>query len=149
MNEFKWEELTLRFPHLAEGILEKLDNQNLVRCRLVGLSIKDLIDDKNYPWKRIVQQKILKYGNSLLHVAVERGQSEIFQKMVNEETEKNPKNRWNETPFHFACKLGNFNIAEVTVKNSTKLNIDLNVKDCSGFTGFHLACNYGQTKVIN
>ena len=148
MAEFKWEELILRFPHLAERILEKLDNQSLVRCRFVGQSLKDLIDDKNYPWKRIVQQKILKYGNSLLHAAVESCQSEMFQKMFNEETEKSPKNQWNETPFHFACKLGHFDIAEVIVKNSTKLNIDLNVKDCSGFTGFHLACNFGQTKVV-
>ena len=149
MAEFKWEEFNLRFPHLAEEILEKLDNQNLVRCRLVGLSMQILIDYKNYPWKRIVKQKNLKYGNSLLHVAAQRGLLKMFQKMFNEETEKNPKNRWNETPFHFACKLGHLDIAEVIVKNSTKLKIDLNVKDCSGFTGFHLACNYGQTKVIN
>ena len=149
MDGFQWNKIISSFPHIAEAIFERLDDQSLISCRLVEKSWKNLIDGRNYPWERIVKKNDLEDGNTYLHLAAKYGQTEMFENIFNKETEKNPKNQWNETPFHFACKLGHFNIAEVIVKNSTKLNIDLNVKDCSGFTGFHLACNYGQTKVIN
>ena len=51
------------------------------------------------------------------------------------------------TLFHLACRNGHADIAEFIMKNSAKLNIDLNAKDNCGWTAFHLACRHGQVKV--
>ena len=39
------EEVISRFPHLAEKIVKDLDDQNLAKCREVGRSLKEIIDD--------------------------------------------------------------------------------------------------------
>ena len=46
-----------------------------------------------------------------------------------------------------ACLYGQAELAEIIMKNSAKLNIDLNAKDNDGWTAFHFACKYGQLKI--
>ena len=65
MDGFKWTELIPRFPELAEGIFELLDDQSLTSCRLVEKSWKSLIDSRNYSWERIVKRSNLEQGNLL------------------------------------------------------------------------------------
>ena len=57
---FKMSELIERFPQVAEQIFEELDNKSLSKCREVAKSWKYLIDQRNYPWTRIVTGRILK-----------------------------------------------------------------------------------------
>jgi len=57
MDGFQWNEIISRFPHIAEGIFEGLDDQSLTSCRLVEKSWKNVIDGRNYPWERIVKKK--------------------------------------------------------------------------------------------
>ena len=52
------------------------------------------------------------------------------------------------SPFHLACRNGKAGIAEMIMKNSTRLNIDLDAKyNIIYYTAFHLACMNGQLKV--
>ena len=51
-------------------------------------------------------------------------------------------------PFHLASRNGQAGIAETIMKNSAKLNIDLNVKDNDGWTAFHCACFWGKTSIV-
>ena len=65
MDRFQWNEIISRFPHIAEGIFEGLDDQSLTSCRLVEKSWKSLIDGRNYSWERIVKRCNLEQGNLL------------------------------------------------------------------------------------
>ena len=48
------EETFQRFSHLAEEIFQNLNNKGLAKCREVGRFWKNFIDERNYPWIRIV-----------------------------------------------------------------------------------------------
>ena len=49
------EEIFLRFPHLAEGIFEKLNNKTLANCKVVSRSWKASIDDFKFTWIRALK----------------------------------------------------------------------------------------------
>ena len=50
----KMEALMLRYPHLPEQIFQKLDNESLFKSREIARSWQNIIDERNYPWLRIV-----------------------------------------------------------------------------------------------
>ena len=51
---------------------------------------------------------------------------------------------------HLACQFGYLDIAELLVKKSKELKINLNVKeDLVGWTPFHMACAYGQQNIVS
>ena len=83
-----------------------------------------------------------------MHRAAKTGQLKIFEKLFESEKLKNPKNRILETPFYLACYEGHFKIAEVYIKRSAELNIDLNDRDPIGSTAFHIACGRGHSKIV-
>ena len=59
------EQLILRFPHVAEQIFQQLDNEDLAKCRKVKKLWQKFIDERNYPWLRIVNiPTILRDGNT-------------------------------------------------------------------------------------
>ena len=121
MDGFQWNQIISRFPHIAEGIFEGLDDQSLTSCRLVEKSWKNVIDGRNYPWERIVKKRNLEQrwerGNTYLHLASKYGHPEMFEKIFKEEFSKNPGNSSGMTPFHFACEKGHFRIAEFIMKS--------------------------------
>ena len=100
--------MILRFPHIAEQIFEKLDNKPLVDCRKVGRSWHKLIDDKNYPWLRIVNiPSIPQTSDTFLHVAARTGQAKIFDIILDENFQDlNLQNVCGSTPFHTAMENG-------------------------------------------
>ena len=49
------EQIFLRFPHLAEGIFEKLNNKTLAKCKVVSRSWKTSIDDFKFTWIRALK----------------------------------------------------------------------------------------------
>ena len=142
------EEIILRFPHLAEKIFQKLTNEGLAKSREVERLWQKFIDEKNYLWLRIVNiPTILQEGNSYMHLAARYGQMDMFEMILCEEDNKNPKNRGGETPFIVACIKGHMNIVIILINKSNELGIDLDIKDKYGQTGFHQACREGHSEV--
>ena len=143
------EDLILRFPHLLEKIFEKLDNRSLTKCREVKKSWRKFIDERRYPWIRIVDIPTkLQEPITYLDLAAKTGQIEIFYLIMGKEDAKNQNNEMFQTPFLLACEYGHVKIAEMLMKNSTELNIDLNAKTKlqNGKTAFQLACEKGQSE---
>ena len=52
------EELCLRFPHICVMIFDSLDDQTLVKCRLVSKLWKSCIDAEKFLWSRIIEKYI-------------------------------------------------------------------------------------------
>ena len=130
-------DLILRFPHVAEQIFQQLDNENLAKSREVEKLWKKFIDERNYPWLRIVNiPTILQDGDTYMHLAAQCGQTDMFEMILDKEENKNAKNCYGETAFIAACHKGHMNIALILMKKCDELKIDLNVKDDSGWTAF-------------
>ena len=145
----KMQDLMLKFPHLPEKILQKLDSESLFKCREVSRPWQNIIDGRNYPWLCTVNiPTILKERNSYLHLASTTGQIEAFKIALNQEGDVNIKNEHDETSFHLACKYGHFKIVQLLIKN-TDMEIDFNAKEnFRGHTGFHFACQRGHLDVV-
>ena len=52
------------------------------------------------------------------------------------------------TIFHFACKNGHTEIAEMVLMKYADLNLNLNAKDNNGETALHLACENGHFQLV-
>ena len=115
----RMEEAFLRFPHLPEQIFKKVDNKSLTSSRVVAASWANFIDEREYPWSRF--------------------------KYVIADLKKDCDD--DESVFHLTCRQGYARIAEMIVKNSAELNIDLNHKDIIGFTAFEEACWNGHSEI--
>ena len=50
----KIQDVTIKFPHLPEKILKKLNNESLFKSREVARSWKYFINGRNYPWLCVV-----------------------------------------------------------------------------------------------
>ena len=55
------DKLSLRFPHLAEGIFNSLDNQSLSNCRIVNSSWKNYLDRQKFFQIRKIKGNITKF----------------------------------------------------------------------------------------
>ena len=53
------------------------------------------------------------------------------------------------TIFLWACKNGHIKMTELLVQNSLDLNVQLNEKESSGRTGFHLAVESGCLEIVD
>jgi ankyrin len=143
-------DLILRFPHVAEQIFQQLDNKSLAKCRNVERLWQKFIDERNYPWLRIVNiPTILQDRVTYMHLAVQYGQTNMFEIILDKEENKNAKNCNGETPFLVACRKGHLNIALILLKKSDELQIDLNVKNRCDKTAFHLACDNGHLEIAD
>ena len=141
----------LRYPHLMEQILQKLDNESLVKSRKVGRMWQKFIDQtKFYPWIHIVKiPTILKDGNTYLHVAAKTGQAKFFNLILENEDIIDSNNNENVTPFQLACERGHSNIIKVLIEKFDPIKMNFNKKDNHGQTGFHVACKNGHSKTVD
>ena len=145
---FETNEIILRFPHLMEQILQKLDNKGLAKCRELTRSLQIFIDTKMYPWLRIVKiPSILNKGNTYLHLAAKHSQIDMFKVILYRETDKDLLNDSGFTPFLVTCLSGGVNIAKMLIKKSYELKIDLRRKNRYGDTAFHLVCINGKSEL--
>ena len=110
-----------RFLHIAEQIFEQLDDKSLKNCREVAKSWHRSIDHRNYSWIRILNfPKILKDGNTYLHIAAKNGQSKMFEFIIQGSQLKNPTKQHYITPLHLGCENGHFKIVEMIFSNYSK-----------------------------
>ena len=136
----------LRFPHLAEQILQKLDNQGLAKSRKVVQAWQKFIDERDYPWLRIVNiPTVLAKGNTYLHLAAKHGHIDPFKMLLPFTASRT--NDSGATPFLIACSKGCMNIVAMLMKTYYKLKINLTASDNDGLTGFHLACKNGYSEI--
>ena len=159
-NSFNWmDEAFLRFPHLPEQIMEKLDFKSLMNARVVAISWKQFIDAREhrwYPFKNKIAdlKEICLSDETPFHLVCRNGQAELAEIIMKNSAKLNinlnAKNNilgW--TAFHLACSYGHSKIAEMILKNSAKINIELNAKDNYGLTAFHLACMDVRTSIVD
>ena len=148
-QKLEMKDLILRFPHLMEQILQKLDNKSLVKSREVAKIWQEFVDETKYPWVRIV--KIPTIPKDLpwiyLHLAAKHSQIDVFEEILDGEADKNLVDYEGYTPFLIACLYGQIRIAEVLMKKSVELKIDLCRKSKWGITAFHLACISGNSEL--
>ena len=135
-----------RFPHLAEQILQKLDNEGVAKSREVQQVWQTFIDERDYPWLRIVNIPTV-LPNTYLHLAAEKGQIDAFEMILNEDNDADPKDDWGETPYLIGCAKGRMNIASMLMNKSKELKIDLNQSNICGKTALHLACEKGHSDI--
>ena len=102
------DEFFLRFQHIPEQFFEELDLESLANARLVAISWEQFIDEREQRWHQIKD-----------------GIADLKEKCGN-----------GGNPFRLACQNGQAGIAEIIIKNSAKLNLDLNAKDNIGRTAF-------------
>ena len=148
------EEIFLRFPHLGEQILEKLDNQSLTNCRMVQISWNNFFNQKNYPEIRIMKH-IKDFHNedknwTVFHEACTKKQVKIAEVIMKKsvELEINLNAVADDgAGFHFPCMFNDKNMAKLIMEKSVEFNIDLNVENSDGRTGFNLACHFGHTNL--
>ena len=125
------EEIFQRFSHLAEQIFQNLNNEGLVKCREGGRFWQNFIDERNYPWIRIVNiPTILPHGWTYLHLAVRNGQIDMVEKIMRNsvefEIDLNAKDSvLGLTAFHHACALGKVEIAELFSQQQHPLTFQL------------------------
>ena len=147
------EETFQRFSHLAEEIFQNLNNEGLAKCREVCRFWQSFIDNRNYPWIRIVNiPTILPHGWTYLHLAVRNGQIDMVEKIMRNSVEfeidmKAKDSVLGLTAFHHACALGKVEIAELFLDNYLELNIELNSKCNIGGTAFFFACVFDQKRI--
>ena len=134
------EDLISRTPHVAEQIFQQLDYASLKNCKKAAKSWKNSIQNKNLIFlQNINVPKVLKNGNTSLHIAAKMGNTEIFKKCFDIEDDKNPKNNDRSTPFHLTCLYGHVEIAKLILKKSLQFDINLNEKDTYGLTPYQYA----------
>ena len=148
-QKLEMKDLILRFPHLMEQILQKLDNKSLVKSRKVAEIWQEFVDETKYPWVRIVKipTNLKDLPCIYLHLAAKHSQIYIFEEILISETDKNLVDDEGYTPFLIACLYGQIRIAEVLMSKSVELKIDLCRKSKWGITAFHLACISGNSEL--
>ena len=141
--------LMIRFPHLMEQILQKLDNKSLIKSREVAKIWQEFIDKTKYPWVRIVKIPTIRKDlpHTYLHLAAKHSQIGVFEEILDGEADKSVVDDEGYTPFLIACLYGQIRIAEVLMKKSVELKIDLCKKSKWGITAFHLACISGNSEL--
>ena len=66
------EEVVLRFPHLAQNIFEKLDNQTVSNCRQISRNCNALINDQKFYWIRITENCLRDPEKSFIKILMQK-----------------------------------------------------------------------------
>ncbi|MEG5038185.1 MULTISPECIES: ankyrin repeat domain-containing protein [unclassified Microcoleus] len=84
------------------------------------------------------------YGNTPLHLAVDRGSQDIAELLIANGARVNARNENGQTPLYRAIAIGHNEIAALLINNGT----DVNNIDGSGTTPLHKAAHYGTVKIL-
>ena len=85
-----------------------------------------------------------KHTKTLIHLAAENGEIELFKLIVPHIEVKNPGNAYGWNPLHFAAKKGHIEICQLILNTLTE---DKNPECGYGATPLHLAARYGHLEV--
>ncbi|MEG4215943.1 ankyrin repeat domain-containing protein [Microcoleus sp. Pol14C6] len=85
-----------------------------------------------------------KFGNTPLHLAVDRGSQDIAELLIANGARVNVRNAKGQTPLYRAIAIGHNEIAALLINNGT----DVNNIDGSGTTPLHKAAHYGNVKIL-
>ena len=145
LENSKMETFILRFPTVTQNILQELDDQNLTKCREVGLSFHKFLNQDKVLWLRMIQNYSENYGNykKLWNLVMKQVPVDIFKKLalcvesfLNEGSFKLP---FSLSPLHVAVYSGNFAICKY-IEEKTK---NFNSENCHDVTPLHIAARYG------
>merc|ERR1719273_1794990 len=78
-SDQEMEEFFLRFPHICLMIFDTLDNQTLVKCRLVSKKWKSCIDGEKIVWLRMIQKFIGRKPNLKRNIYLKRAKKESYR----------------------------------------------------------------------
>ncbi|MBD1828763.1 ankyrin repeat domain-containing protein [Microcoleus vaginatus GB1-A2] len=84
------------------------------------------------------------YGDTPLHLAVDRGSQDIAELLIANGARVNVRNANGQTPLYQAIAIGHNEIAALLINNGT----DVNNIDGSGTTPLHKAAHYGTVKIL-
>jgi ankyrin repeat protein len=148
------EEILCRFQHLGEQIFAELEDLSLAKSRETSRSWLDFISNEKFYKNRInemLANKATDYGKlrgellrSKVHCAAFFGQTQIVMDILEDSSDKNPKNDKLVTPLHLAAEKGFVSICEYTIEKNDSL--DKFPKDNRGRTPLHFAALNGHLR---
>ena len=154
MEDTGWEDMTLRFPHLARKIFEILDDYDFAKCREVCRPWKYFYANEK-PFQKRIRTFPRKFqvwtetedemGRVPLHWAAEKGQLQLCKRIleVSKHSKNNPQDKYGVTPLHLAAQNGNFPIYQLISENLMDFYYCKNPSDFCGTTPLHLAAKNG------
>uniref|UniRef100_UPI00157B1CA2 ankyrin repeat domain-containing protein n=1 Tax=Wolbachia endosymbiont of Cardiocondyla obscurior TaxID=2687307 RepID=UPI00157B1CA2 len=92
-----------------------------------------------------VNQTVYGYRHTLLHLAIERGNFEAVNYLLEKGADVNKADRYERTPLNLAVQLGNLKIVNALVGRGA----DVNKANKCGNTPLHLAIERGNFKAVN
>ena len=147
-------------PHIVKQIFEQLDYQSLRNVRGAAKSWRKSIDSNNLLLIQFIKIPIILHKqDSYLHQAVRKGQSDVFEIILEREEIRKPipyfYNQKKENRlvcqygifFSLAFEIGSSRIVETLVRKSEELKINLKVCLVNGDTLFIWACKNGHLNI--
>ena len=158
----------LGLVQIAKTIYRHLDLKTLANCRLVSKSWKTSIDNSRVIDQLLRQelgqirdrhqdqwnQEILRnpFSSHIYDQLIENASIrdlKIIISFIKKRETQNLEIFVGNTPFHVACKEGQFDVVELMVNNQSKtFSINLNAQNVNGMTPFDLAFNSGRMKIV-
>jgi len=86
---------------------------------------------------------IREYGDTLLHVAAQKGLANVCQALVERVLNVNSKNRYYRTPLHLAVQGGHSEVAKILISSGA----DVDAKNSRDWTPLHVAAWNGHLEV--
>ena len=123
------DEITLRFPHLAEQIYGELDNQSLVKCKEVSLSWYHFLNNNKDSNVRVIKEytncsdalikKLAKNKEDVTQIACDLHQIfEIFRREITQSIlAYGSPGIWMSSPLHVAAESGYLNACRLIMEN--------------------------------
>ena len=148
-----------RFPHIGEQIVGLLEDKSLAKCRGIGRSWMEFVDDQNFYQDKIKQTidekaKLFYRGRnrgrterSPMHDAAIAGQTQIFIDAFNEDIDRNSKFISGNTPLHDAAEKGHLGIFVYIITEIPRL-LRKHPKNGSGDTPLHKAAIQGHLDIF-
>ena len=150
------EEILYRFQHLGEQIFAELDDKSLAKSRETSRSWLDFICNERFYKNRINEMLVNKATDyvdgklrgellrSKVHCAAFYGQTQIVMDILEDSSDKNPKNDKLITPLHLAAEKGFVSICEYILERID--NLSKFPKDNRGRTPLHFAALNGHLR---
>ena len=156
LNQSMMEEIMLRFPNIGQYIFKELNDEDFCKSMEVSQSWKFFISS-DFKARKDLKERIQDKIQSLIkeidgfwepkptpfHLAAKRGYLPVYQQMMENANDKNPKDGTGMTPLHHAAQNGHLSLCQLIVENID----DKNPKDYRGRPPLHLAARNGHLSV--